>query len=91
MKQLSTDVDNLTHILFQMIAKIWYLKFGKHTLNLSMVTYVKNMSHHIIIVIRHGITAIVKFVENFAKRHVINANNLQISPFSHFAHLDYKF
>ena len=90
-KQLSTDVNNLTHILFQMIAKIWYLKFGKQTMNLTMVTFVIIMLDLGICVIPHRIGAIVKFVETFAKRHVINANNLQISPFSHFAHLDYKF
>ena len=68
-------------------AKICHLKVGNHNMNLSMVTYVRNMSDVIIYVIRNGNTAIIKNVENFAKRHVINANNLQIS---HFAHLDYK-
>ena len=46
-----------------------------------MVTYVKNLSDLITNVIKHGLGAIVKIVENFAKRHVINANILQIQHF----------
>ena len=38
-----------------------------------MVTYVKNLSDLITNVIKHGLGAIVKIVENFAKRHVTNA------------------
>ena len=68
----------------QLHAKICVLKFG---MNLSMVTYVNYMSDLRITVIWFGNTAIIKNVENFAKRHVVNANNLQIS---HFTHLDYK-
>ena len=71
----------------QVHAKICNLKVGNHSMNLTLVTYVKNMSDLGNYVIRRGYTAIIKNVENFAKRHVINANNLQIS---HFAHLDYK-
>ena len=43
-----------------------------------MVTYVKNLSDLGTNVIKHGIGAIIKIVENFAKKHVINANMLQI-------------
>ena len=42
-------------------------------MNLSMVTYVKNMSDLGINVIKYGLTAITKNVENFAKRHVTHA------------------
>ena len=70
-----------------MNAKIRHLKVGNHIMNGSLVTYAMNMSDPLIYVMRNGVTAIIKNVENFAKRHVINANNLQIS---HFAHLDYK-
>ena len=58
-----------------------HLKFGNPSMNLSMVTYVKNMSDLGINVIKYGLTAITKSVENFAKRHVINANLLQIQHF----------
>ena len=68
----------------QLHAKICVLKFG---MNISLVTYVNYMSDLRITVIWFGNTAIIKNVENFAKRHVVNANNLQIS---HFTHLDYK-
>ena len=47
-----------------------------------MVNYVKNLSGLGTNVIKHGIGAIVKTVEIFfAKRHVINANILQIQHF----------
>ena len=65
--------------LFQMMeaqlnARIQHLKFGNQTIwNLNMVTYVKNLSDLITNVIKHGLGAIVKIVENFAKRHVTNA------------------
>merc|ERR1719464_361094 len=59
-------------------ARIQHLKFGNQTIwNLNMVTYVKNLSDLITNVIKHGLGAIVKIVENFAKRHVTNA---QITP-----------
>ena len=57
----------------QLNARIRHLKFGKPSMNLSMVTYVKNMSDLGINVIKYGLTATTKNVENFAKRHVTHA------------------
>ena len=71
--------------LFQitpLYARIRHLKFGNQRIwNLNMVNYVKNLSDLGTNVIKHGIGAIVKTVEIFAKRHVINANILQIQHF----------
>ena len=69
-------------------AKIQHLKFG----NLHMVTYAINMSDlaNIKVVMMHGIGAMVKNVEKFAKRHVMNANILQIQYFHTFPTLTYK-
>ena len=58
----------------QLNARIQHLKFGNQTIwNLNMVTYVKNGLGLGTDVIKHGLGAIVKIVENFAKRHVTNA------------------
>merc|ERR1719464_2457366 len=69
-------------------ARIQHLKFGNQTIwNLNMVTYVKNLSDPITNVIKHGLGAIVKIVENFAKRHVTNA---QITPlYARIQHLKF--
>merc|ERR1712051_1112045 len=67
----------ITHLY----AKMCHLKFGNPSMKLSMVTYVKNMSDLGINVIKYGPTAITKNVENFAKRHVTNANLLQNQHF----------
>ena len=48
-----------------------------------MVTYVKNGLGLGTDVIKHGLGAIVKIVENFAKRHVTNA---QVGSKSKFIH-----
>ena len=75
--------------LFQMMeaqlnARIQHLKFGNQTIwNLNMVTYVKNGLGLGTDVIKHGLGAIVKIVENFAKRHVTNA---QVGSKSKFIH-----
>ena len=55
-----------------MNAKIRNLQVG----TIIGVTYVKNMLDLGINVIRYGVTAIIKSVEKFAKRHVTNANHL---------------
>merc|ERR1719464_1558283 len=62
-------------------AKMCHLKFGNPSMKLSMVTYVKNMSDLGINVIKYGLTAITKSVENFPKRHVTHAQILQIQHF----------
>ena len=72
-------------------ARIRHLKFGNQTIwNLNMVTYVKNGLGLGTDVIKYGLGAIVKIVENFAKRHVINANILQIQHFHTLPTLTYK-
>ena len=60
-----------------MNAKIRNLQFGRITTWQRMVTFVITMLDLGNIVIKHGgNTAIIKSVENFAKRHVTNANHL---------------
>merc|ERR1740122_671959 len=84
---ITKNVENfakrhVTHAqITHLSAKMCHLKFGNPSMKLSMVTYVKNMSDLGINVIKYGPTAITKNVENFAKRHVINANLLQSQHF----------